>query len=727
MGSLVSSALLLTSLLALLFGFSSVLAQNLRQRDALCNTDGCFVVYFQRKTFLESWKACKEKGGNLATIKRKVDATAIATLFSTVDLRHSRTTVQVWFGLQRQPRQCATSPRLRGFSWTTGDQDTEYTDWQKPDSPDSCSVPRCVFMGYSTEDQDNNFKWIDSACAVSADGYLCHYAYAGMCPPLWSEGEGNVTYTTPFNLVSTLLTHVPVGSVATVRCPSGAKEEKTVSCMTREDGSVGWTKESPLCSHFSISRNLCEKDNDQMTIMPDYGQFYCECADGYMLAPDERTCLDVDECLGSPCEQICVNALGTFECQCHEGYYINDKGECEDIDECINDPCEHACENTPGSHICHCHLGYSLVPEHPSQCQDINECEIPGTCEQMCVNYEGGFECYCSEGFELMSDNYSCEEREEGDDRYAVTPPFPWVTGQAGPLWDYDWNPEQRHTDWSTHEEESLNWLTESTRVLNSDVIWATSAPLEKLFSDSVLDPLTQGTDEDEEEAVERADWSNGGQRSQSELKVLSPTAYNTPHLFSSSATPDSYKEDAGEATTALPLYPTSTISDGAWNWQAALVTSSKIPLDSVTDMPKESGYHKEPEGETQRNLLRENFQFTEAELSKEEMTFVEFTPSQNLAFPTGLASSQPPPTEDEGGDDSSDSVQKKGSIWLMVGLFIPICIFIVVMVALGFVYCNRYRVTAHDKNTADCYHWISGSHDKQGAPDPSAGVQSCV
>lgn len=727
MGSLVSSALLLTSLLALLFGFSSVLAQNLRQRDALCNTDGCFVVYFQRKTFLESWKACKEKGGNLATIKRKVDATAIATLFSTVDLRHSRTTVQVWFGLQRQPRQCATSPRLRGFSWTTGDQDTEYTDWQKPDSPDSCSVPRCVFMGYSTEDQDNNFKWIDSACAVSADGYLCHYAYAGMCPPLWSEGEGNVTYTTPFNLVSTLLTHVPVGSVATVRCPSGAKEEKTVSCMTREDGSVRWTKESPLCSHFSISRNLCEKDNDQMTIMPDYGQFYCECADGYMLAPDERTCLDVDECLGSPCEQICVNALGTFECQCHEGYYINDKGECEDIDECINDPCEHACENTPGSHICHCHLGYSLVPEHPSQCQDINECEIPGTCEQMCVNYEGGFECYCSEGFELMSDNYSCEEREEGDDRYAVTPPFPWVTGQAGPLWDYEWNPEQRHTDWSTDEEESLNWLTESTRVLNSDVIWATSAPLEKLFSDSVLNLLTQGTDEDEEEAVERADWSNGGQRSQSELKVLSPTAYNTPHLFSSSATPDSYKEDAGEATTALPLYPTSTISDGAWNWRAALVTSSKIPLDSVTDMPKESGYHKEPEGETQRNLLRENFQFTEAELSKEEMTFVEFTPSQNLAFPTGLASSQPPSTEDEGGDDSSDSVQKKGSTWLMVGLFIPICIFIVVMVALGFVYCNRYRVTAHDKNTADCYHWISGSHDKQGAPDPSAGVQSCV
>ncbi|XP_031583052.1 CD248 molecule, endosialin a [Oreochromis aureus] len=725
MGSLMSSAFLLTSLLALLFGCSSVLAQNLRQRDALCNTDGCFVVYFHRKTFLQSWKACKQKGGNLATIKRKVDATAIATLFSTVDLRHSRTTVQVWIGLLRQPRQCTTSHPLRGFSWTTGDQDTEYTDWQNPDSPDLCSVPRCIFMGYSTEDQDNNFKWIDSPCAVSADGYLCHYAYAGMCPPLWSEVEGTVIYTTPFNLLSPLLTHVPVGSVATVRCPSGTKEEKTVSCMTREDGSVGWTKESPLCSHFSISHNLCGQDNGgcEHFCMPDYGHFYCECADGYTLAPDERTCLDVDECLGSPCKQICVNAPGTFECQCHEGYDRNDEGECEDIDECINDSCEHACENTPGSHICHCHLGYSLVPEDPSRCQDINECEIPGTCEQMCVNYEGGFECYCSEGFELMSDNYSCEKREKGDDQYAVTPPFLWVTGQAGPLWDYDWNPEQRHTDWPTQEEESLDWLTESTTV--SDVIWATSPPLEKLFSDSVLDPLTQGTDKDEEEAVERADWSNGGQRSQSELKVLSPTAYNTPHLLSSSATPDLYKEGEGEATTALPLYPTSTISEGAWNWGADLVTSSKIPQSSVTDMPKESSYHKEPEGETQRNLLRENFHFTEAELSKEEMNFVEFTPSQNLAFPTGLASSQPPPTEDKEGDDSPS--ETKGSTWLMVGLFIPICIFIVVMVALGFVYCNRYRVTAHDKNAADCYHWISGSHDKQGAPDPSAGVQSCV
>uniref|UniRef100_A0A3Q0S343 C-type lectin domain-containing protein n=1 Tax=Amphilophus citrinellus TaxID=61819 RepID=A0A3Q0S343_AMPCI len=177
MGSLVNSAaaFLSTSLLVLLFGFSSVLAQDLRETDALCNSDGCFVVYFQRKTFLDSWRACKEKGGNLATIKQKEDATTIATLFSTVDLRHSRTKVQVWIGLQRQPRQCTTTHPLRGFSWTTGDQDTEYTNWQNEDSPSLCSVPRCVAVSYSTQVQDDNFKWLDGACVVSVDGCFSHF------------------------------------------------------------------------------------------------------------------------------------------------------------------------------------------------------------------------------------------------------------------------------------------------------------------------------------------------------------------------------------------------------------------------------------------------------------------------------------------------------------------------------------------------------------------------
>lgn len=772
MGPLVRSpaAVLLTFQLALLFGFSAVLGQDLRERDALCNADSCLVVYFQRKTFLDSWRACKEKGGNLATIKSKEEATTIATLFSTLDLRHSRTKIQVWIGLQRQPRQCSTTRPLRGFSWTTGDQDTEYTNWQREDSPSMCSVPRCVVMGYSTQELNNNFKWLDGSCSVPVDGYLCHYAYKGMCPALWSEGGSNALYTTPFNLLSTLLTHVPFGSVATVDCPTGAKEKQSVLCMLREDGSVGWSREPPLCSDPSISHNWCDQDNGgcEHFCRLAGGHFYCECADGYqlgddgqsceqsdvcqgspcefeclplsdgyrcdcpdgyMLAPDERGCLDVDECLQSPCEQLCENVPGTFECRCREGYHLDEEGDCEDIDECMNDPCEHACENTPGSYICHCHLGFSQVPEDPSRCQDTDECQIPGTCEQMCVNYDGGFECYCEEGYELMSDHYSCQKRGEDDNQSAVTPLFPWVTHHPGPVWDpvdYDWNQEQSHTGWPTEEEQSLDWLTDPPRVLDSDVIYVTRAPQEELPFDSTLDPLTQGAEKDEED-IDGVDWLEWEQRSQSQ----STTSYTKLPPTTYSPTTDWYTDEDEETTTTLPSLSTSTISEGAWNWWAGLTTSSQNPgnpEDLVTDhnMPTDSSNYNKPE-EEQPYPPQESSKFPKGELGEEEITH-----SQGLVVPTQLTASQPPLSDGGGNGDTLDTVQedreqKQSSTWLLVGLLVPICIFIVVMVALGIVYCTRCAVQPRNKNATDCYHWISGAHDKQGAPNPSAGVKTHV
>ncbi|KAI4797235.1 hypothetical protein KUCAC02_025240 [Chaenocephalus aceratus] len=87
-----------------------------------------------------------------------------------------------------------------------------------------CSVPRCVVMGYSTQEQSGNFKWLDGSCSVSVDGYLCHYGYTDMCPALPSEGAGHALYTTPFNLLSTLLTHIPFGSVCCRALPCWHKE-----------------------------------------------------------------------------------------------------------------------------------------------------------------------------------------------------------------------------------------------------------------------------------------------------------------------------------------------------------------------------------------------------------------------------------------------------------------------------------------------------------------------
>ncbi|XP_035986496.1 endosialin-like [Fundulus heteroclitus] len=379
MGFLFSSSTIF--LLSSLFGFSPVISQDMRKGGAFCNAEGCFVIYFEDKIFLDSWRFCKEKGGNLATIKRKEEANAIATLFSTLDLQDSHAKVRVWIGLQRQPRQCSSHP-LRGFTWTTGDQDTEYTNWQSEDSPSTCLVPRCVAVGYNTQERSDNFLWIDHSCSVPVDGYLCHYAYKGMCSTLWSEHLGNVYYTTPFNLLSTTLTHVPVGSIANIPCPTNGNKNKLVLCILRQNGSVAWSREPPFCSVPSIPHQLCEQDNggcehfcrqtggqifcdctdgfhlryDRLTCEPDVCQgnhceseclplsngYRCACPDGYILATDEYSCLDVDECLESPCQQICKNLPGTFECQCWGGGGIlNEKEVCEDIDECLNDLCDH--------------------------------------------------------------------------------------------------------------------------------------------------------------------------------------------------------------------------------------------------------------------------------------------------------------------------------------------------------------------------------------------------
>ncbi|XP_034020224.1 CD248 molecule, endosialin a [Thalassophryne amazonica] len=753
-----ASALLLTPLLALIFGLSVVLTQNLRETDALCNSNGCFVVYFQRKTFLDSWRACKEKEGNLATIKRQEDADAIATLFSDVDLRYSRLTVRVWIGLQRQPRQCTAARPLRGFSWTTGDQDTQYTNWQNADSSNTCSVPRCVVMGYSTvtHEQKDNFKWLEGSCSVPVDGYLCHYAYPGMCSMLWPEGAGNALYSTPFNLQSTILTHVPYGSVAAMPCPTGVKDLQTILCMLKDDGSVGWSDESPLCPDSPLATDGCDQNNGgcQHICRPARDHFYCECADGfelgvdgqscelsdvcqdapcemeclpvsdgyrcacpqgYMLATDEHGCLDVDECLQSPCEQLCVNTLGSFQCQCRQGYQLDEDGVCEDVDECAKDPCEHACENMLGSYICHCHLGFSLVPDDPSRCQDTDECQMLGTCEQMCVNYEGGFECYCGEGYELMSDHYSCEKIKELDSKVAATPPFLWVTHHPGPVWVpedsiYNWNLQQSQTDWPPELGEPLDWMTDPPNVADPNVIWVTSAP--DLPLDSAVNIPTSALEE------ERMDRGRAGQISDWQELDPSPSILSTSAPPTTSLSTTSYwYEDDEEATTDQPLLPTATISEGAWNWWEKLTTTTQKP-------GTESSYQKETEDYVS---FSETLPFLDHKVGREEDRFDDFSspPGSIQVSP----SEQPPTDGIERGDISVQEGRNPnhGTTWLLVGLLVPICIVIVVMVALGIIYCSRCPVETHSKNNTDCYHWISGAHDKQGSPNAAAGLKTHV
>ncbi|XP_051505676.1 CD248 molecule, endosialin a [Myxocyprinus asiaticus] len=719
MGCPVQCVVLLSSLLCL----SRVWTQDLREQDALCNEEGCYVLYFQRKIFLEAWRSCKEQGGNLATIRQPKEAEMVEELFSNVELRsHHRGKAQIWIGLQRQPRQCAPTRPLRGFSWITGDQDTQYTNWLQEDSSKTCSSPRCVVMAYSTaaHEQGDNLKWKDGPCSISVDGYLCRYTFRGMCAAITSEGGGNTLYSTPFNLLSTLLNHVPFGTVATVPCP--IKDDQSVLCTQKDDQTIGWNRDPPYCSD-APKASWCDKDNGgchhfcieneghyscdcnegfllardgvscfpsdpcneapcKFECLPVMDGYRCACPDGYMLAPDEQDCIDIDECLQSPCEQICVNAPGSFDCHCRDGFQPDEEGACEDVDECADNPCEHACENTLGSHICHCHLGFAPLQEDQSHCHDIDECLIEGTCEQMCINYEGGFECYCEEGYNLQPDQFSCKPT--GGILETTTASVSELLITRNPMWKlqdpvYPWD-SAPESDWR----ESLYWQTVPTD------LWLVSTTEEP--------EMTTPTESSPEIIhVVRGDFHP-------EDPVASP-------FFPPTTTPtlDYYEDES----TMVPTGPASSIAvDGAWNWLWFSSTQTQPETEETTE--KNFNFHGEYDSSEQGHKDSENFNDESTTIWPDQQTSTLF-PMQSQGTAEGSY------------NDDHNKDQSQENSWLLVGLLVPLCIFIVVMVVLGIIYCTRYTVKPQNKNTSDCYHWIAGAGDKAAAEISGSGTKSHV
>ena len=74
---------------------------------------------------------------------------------------------------------------------------------------------------------------------------------------------------------------------------------------------------------------------------------------------------DVNECgtANGNCTQLCNNTVGSFSCDCTEGYVLSDDGmSCVDVDECIlnSHNCQHTCNNTVGGFVCSCNSGFGL-------------------------------------------------------------------------------------------------------------------------------------------------------------------------------------------------------------------------------------------------------------------------------------------------------------------------------------------------------------------------------
>ncbi|XP_047430594.1 fibulin-1-like isoform X2 [Mugil cephalus] len=142
------------------------------------------------------------------------------------------------------------------------------------------------------------------------------------------------------------------------------------------------------------------------------------CGRGYHLTEDGLRCEDVDECrTGNVCgSHGCVNLVGSYRCECHNGYMFNSITKlCDDINECRHYPgrlCAHKCDNTEGSYQCSCTRGFKLAYDG-RHCEDINECEAR-PCSQECSNVYGSYQCYCRRGYQLSDiDGITCDDIDE--------------------------------------------------------------------------------------------------------------------------------------------------------------------------------------------------------------------------------------------------------------------------------------------------------------------------
>lgn len=141
-------------------------------------------------------------------------------------------------------------------------------------------------------------------------------------------------------------------------------------------------------------RAPCEdvKCGDYSYCKTDGADAYCICEDGWTFDPTDigAGCIDVDECdtsLGpvGRCgtQARCTNTLGSFTCQCPEGYTGDAYKHCSDIDECqVEGSCGTGaeCINKEGTYSCECPEGTIPDPDPRVRCIEVLSCKNDNDC-----------------------------------------------------------------------------------------------------------------------------------------------------------------------------------------------------------------------------------------------------------------------------------------------------------------------------------------------------------
>jgi len=219
-----------------------------------------------------------------------------------------------------------------------------------------------------------------------------------------------------------------------------------------EDGKSCKESATIMAAQVSIQekKKTCSQNNGgcEQACTMEGGEAKCSCLPGYSL--QNGKCMNVNECLMEPCEQLCIDTQGSFTCSCvwpgtflaedqrtcaeapavtvagascKPGQKKNADGACVNINECAADttPCEQLCIDTEGSFACECVWPATVLAEDGRTCNSVasvapkqaatieatqlrgaKTCETDnGGCEQLCIEEGGQVTCGCSDGYTL--------------------------------------------------------------------------------------------------------------------------------------------------------------------------------------------------------------------------------------------------------------------------------------------------------------------------------------
>ncbi|KAI2652314.1 Thrombomodulin [Labeo rohita] len=383
--------------------------------DGFCTDGKCFVVHVDSSSFDAAQLVCQEKGGHLMTVRSQKVADDLGGLLNGAS-------GNFWLGLKYADNQCSNpNDGLKGFKWVTGDNRTHYVNWK---SDLAVCSPLCVSVSHK-----DGLKWTERPCNDKIEGYLCEYDNTGYCPPLSTDAP--VSYQTLYGFTAKEeLKEIPQftnGTLLPLRtrhiCVEGYWLKAPWNCEVFNGGCENkcvQNGQSYACicpPGFELDNNgvTCSQQDDDPCDLAKCehkcttvgNAFACTCKPGFHI--EGGVCVDDDECQSAPCEHECINTNGSYYCQCFPGFIKST----EDIHKCKLHcdaaKCRADCDSNQIEQ-CNCPDGFLL--DQDLYCVDIDECE-GNFCEYGCENTFGGFKCSCKDGH-MPTDENKCIEDFEG-------------------------------------------------------------------------------------------------------------------------------------------------------------------------------------------------------------------------------------------------------------------------------------------------------------------------